>query len=1549
MADGERFAEQFPGETRVTLSPEALALLDKVEALEMRSLAWGFTNGVIAESDLYSLANITEEASGESDSPDGFDDFDDFDDPDRPDDPDEAGIDRSPISELKEAGLLYEISSGGGYAYRSRFAELVRLGTANRQLFPRRGWRQSPTLVSDFRVDLRRRRFPKRDLDPASVAADLPEPISATPLRAAVWQALTAGDFRLAGFQRRALQRLMADGESGGTIITAGTGSGKTLAFYLPALLRVVDAVGPAFWTKVLAIYPRNELLKDQLSEVFGLARKLDAPLKAAGKRPLTLAALFGPTPRRASRDVLRDKKWERRSEGHVCPFLRCPECDAEMLWLDEAVDRGDEVLTCASPDCDTATPPDSLILTRDRMCARPPDLLFTTAEMLNRRLADNSYHPLLGVYREAGRHPLFALFDEVHTNEGVSGAQIAMTLRRWRHAVRAPVSWAGLSATLRDAPQFFADLTGLNADHVIEICPEEDEFDEEGAAYQLLLRGDPATRTSLLSTSIQSAMLIPRMLEPPDRADPAHPFGSRLFVFTDDLDVANRLYHDLQDAEGYKPWGEPDSGRDPLAALRDSDLNDAAKDVAGQVWGVSKLIKHTLTDKLRLDRTTSQDRNLAPGTQAVVATSALEVGYNDPQVGAVLQHKAPHSMASYVQRKGRAGRRRSMRPLMVTVLSAYGRDAAAFGAHEHLFDPTLDAKRLPVGNRYVLRSQAVFALFDWLSIKTGGPKSKWLWWMIASPRSSPGSERMKAVIRLLRALTTGEAQAIAELRHHLAAALSLPPSEVDALMWEGPRAVVLEAVPTLYRRLQAHWALAFPEGDRTLDIHTDNTPLPDFVPAALFADLSLPEVRIDIPAQGRDPAEQDALPIEKALTHLAPGRVTRRFAWRRGGVSHWMPLDPDQPEQTLRIADYALEYSGIGLFDARIGGEEAALTLPVYRPWALAPLIVDTGLAKPSSNARPRWLGSIDALGDGLPVQTPRHSRWGTVFEDVAFYLHRFQSRMRVRRFYRCADANLMRPDGEERRIVVRFVDENDGDAAIGYEMEVDGFQVSVDCAALDTVLRRVSDAPDPALRRAYLSNLFANDRVLTTMMNGFQREWLFQAALVALARRVAGDGTDADTALAAMLAAPGLAPAMVATLRSLLAVGSDEDDTDPDILDDEDSPRPAGGPTRSTRLQQTLEGYLQLEPVRARIEALLRESLAPDPEHFCPWLRAVTLETLGNALLDSALAASPAHATSDILVMDITHDAAAQTATLAVTETVLGGAGVLESFAAAFTRDPTRFFDALDAAIAPSDLETVDDSLRAILAALEHDEPLASVLATLRAATDHVSRAERWREFAGLLAANPAVDPHHAFAVSFTARMVHAESSPELDAMLRRLTDSWSALEGSLGLALAARDFACIAATSPDIAEALRPMLAGRAMQGDDDTISILRILLWPRAAELRGQALARYSPFRQGEQTDASLLRGILDGHGIAQVSLANPDWLEQTRVALTERGSCQLVCDTTGPVEERGDLRAAILTVAVTPVDVGVLQLYATLTRIDRQTDRLLATVEVREML
>jgi len=137
--------------------------------------------------------------------------------------------------------------------------------------------------------------------------------------------------------------------------------------------------------------------------------------------------------------------------------------------------------------------------------------------------------------------------------------------------------------------------LTGLADHEVASITPSPRDLISEGMEYLLALRGDPASGASLLSTTIQASMLVRRVLD----QDPAErgAFGSRLFVFTDDLDVTNRLYFDLLDAEGRDSWGRPNlRGNGSLAALRASTAPDhAERQALGQAWDMSEAIGHHL------------------------------------------------------------------------------------------------------------------------------------------------------------------------------------------------------------------------------------------------------------------------------------------------------------------------------------------------------------------------------------------------------------------------------------------------------------------------------------------------------------------------------------------------------------------------------------------------------------------------------------------------------------------------------------------------------------------------------------------------------------------------------------------------------------------------------------------------------------------------------------------------------------------------------------------------------------------------------------------
>ncbi|WP_309722297.1 helicase-related protein [Armatimonas sp.] len=141
--------------------------------------------------------------------------------------------------------------------------------------------------------------------------------------------------------------------------------------------------------------------------------------------------------------------------------------------------------------------------------------------------------------------------------------------------------------------------------------------------------------------------------------------FPPKLFAFTDNLDVANRFYHTLKDAESFARRGRGGHiDKYPLALERNGTNNgrpwpDAAeRRKFGQIWDACKQLGGApLLIALPLDKVNSKDAGVDPKAKVIVATSSLEVGYDDSTVGAVLQHKAARGAASFLQRKGRAGR----------------------------------------------------------------------------------------------------------------------------------------------------------------------------------------------------------------------------------------------------------------------------------------------------------------------------------------------------------------------------------------------------------------------------------------------------------------------------------------------------------------------------------------------------------------------------------------------------------------------------------------------------------------------------------------------------------------------------------------------------------------------------------------------------------------------------------------------------------------------------------------------------------------------------
>lgn len=1502
----------------------ALELLERIESLELRSLEWGSTDSSLSETEA--------EVLGKGVAHNGED----------------------LLEELIEAKLIFELPHPNGeIRIRSRFGEMMRLLAANRQLFPGRPWQGAPDLVSDFRVDRRRRRFPRRDRLPKEILSEHGDAIANGELGRSLWSALVGSPgLKLAGFQERAALRLATATDDGGTIVTAGTGSGKTLAFYLPAMMRIGAAVDHSRWVKALAIYPRIELLKDQFAEAFTMARRVDGPMHGNGKRPIALGAFYGATPRNATPEALKIAKWTPRGGGFICPWMRCPSCDNELFWPREVLAKGQELLVCSDNACGVKIDNRQVVLIRQSQQKHPPDVLFTTTEMLNQRLSDHWSRGLFGVGKPPGRRPFLALLDEVHTYEGTSGAQAALTLRRWRHLLRAPISWVGLSATLTNAPDFFAELCGADPGKVVEITPSAEELVEQGVEYQVLLRGNPASRTSLLSTTIQTSMLLPRLLDPPEAAHESKAFGQRAFLFTDDLDVTNRLFDDLRDAEAYTIFGKPDPARTPLASLRGVSDDAGMRDTQGQRWRVCEDIGHRLDQRLVVGRTTSQDSGVNHQANVVVATAALEVGFNDPQVGAVIQHKAPRGMASFLQRKGRAGRSRDMRPIMLTVLSDYGRDRAFFQAFEQLFDPILESQSLPIRNPYILKMQAVFALFDWLSERTVGPSKAWQWDLLSRP-SAMKADVLEATKRILGQIVRGDEATIEDLRLWLEQALAVDREAAESLLWEAPRSLLLEAVPTLVRRLFRNWQIAVPSDTGRLDLQVNFHPLPDFVPRNLFSDLALPEVQVIVPPATKfDEERVEAMPILQALNQFPPGRVSRRFAFERGALSHWVPIEPAPTEQIIEVGVFAEESEYIGTFVGRMNGGTNPDAVPVYRPWTMRLARVTRAEALPSSNARHRWETDISPNGDAVKIPVATRSRWRQYMPSVNFHLHRFRSSANVRRFSRSADA-VMRTQHDEFQIEARFSGVNGEVAALGFEIEVDGLRIELTLPDESKLAER--ELPEPvkaSVRLAYLRDSFLNDSALPRDFNEFQRGWVFEFLICALLAGAEGSGRDLEGTIETVLDESNFNTALDDVMSGLLegsflSEPADEDTGPVEEFDRDDEPTATamGGQEGPGRLRRSIGAQLSRPEVRSRVRAIAAQFISQDEAAYVAWLRRTILDTLGEAVMQACISTAPRSAATEGLCVDINDQQESAVAEIWVTETTIGGAGVLEVFANRFSSEPNLFFTAIEAALSPTDLEEVDAGLRQILDLAIEDNSVAAALDRLRTSQSHSERESIWSNLTRDLAHRGGVALSHALSVSVNNRLLRAGSGPMLDKLLKDVLRYWDDVEAHYGFSVDVREFCYIASRNPDLAGKVKSFIEASMPSGSAgiSVLSVLRNLLWPRAHEVRKRALQSYNPFRRPRSTDPALVRHLLLDRTVPVINLGDNNWRQFLKDALSREGSVQLAV----PIDRSHSLRAEIVRLCATPVDVGVLQFFPAVDRIDRVPGRILATMTLRE--
>ena len=1408
----------------------------------------------------------------------------------------------------------------GNECYRTRMAETVRLQVLSRQWLSKQEIEDAKPLISDFRFLKRPRQYPKRDNDAQTLIAQWEQKklFKSSNEKAILSSLLKKGDdwFQLSGFQVRSTERILTKYEQhrckrayhpSATIVCAGTGSGKTLSFYLPAMTKLAaDLINDDNRrVRILAIYPRKELLKDQFSETYREARKLDDFLTSKGKRKITIGTFYGDTFSECYAD-----------DGKVFEPIVCPEQDCGGILK---FNKQSKQVVCSS--CHAILSSEEVTTTRESTQKNPPDILFTTTEMLNQRLSDKNFNHLFGVNDSNIAIPL-VLLDEVHTYEGSTGAQTSFLLKRWMTFSRIKPHFVGLSATLADAKNFFADLTGTLPQHTELVESFEREIEEEGAEYLLALRGDPASETGLLSATIQATMLGSRMLDCHvgiKRNISQDVFGQKAFVFTDDLDVINRLYNDYLDAEGKQDfYGQlrPSLRNDkPLASLRspsNGNCSDALKRELGQDWFAAEKIGHNLEQANIVERTSSQDSGVNQGANVVVATASLEVGYNDPTVGAVIQHKAPRNVASYLQRKGRAGRRRGMRPWMYTILSDFGRDRIAFQQYEQLIDPKVSITKLPIENSHIHKMHAALATLEWFI--SNYAQLKWLnvWSVLKNPQNNVG--RLKnlhhAVIDLLE-----NPLKIEQLTIYVKNTLGLNDDQIKVVMWAPPRSILMSFLPELEQNLAYNWGA---KGQYWWGLGDGNSgPMPKYIAAQLFSELNTQGLSIvlDRSTKKEECYKRENIAFFQALKEFSPGRMSKRYTVKALNVPDWLvPLDfePTSGQKgnvAFNIEDAFGDVSKQVLQDyVEFNGNQIA----VYQPRFIKTTRSMSKILTNKSSSVLQWNFDISEPSVTHLTPVPQNSEWFEVLKSIDFFTHDHSTPIELIRFCTGAKASIpFAQKGLDPANVFFQWQQNNAQVAIGTKLWVDSVKFSFEFIG-DKIQHLLShNMNQQALYYQYLHDTFINADQFEHEY--FLANWIFECVMSALfvicqERKLALH--DAFEVICSPLGKQLLLEVVNGMFqRRRTEVGDEEQGL-------------------HQRLSEYFEDDTNMMVVRCMLD--LDPNYHQSPRYF-EWGKKVLGQTLCGGINIMFL-----KLVSDVSEQsfNLDHRWDGDTLNIWLNENEVGGIGYITKFREAYREDPLRTLGYLSHAFETGEYEQVNFDLQYFLLELSKDQTLQQALNDIRSASSLNGRSQATKALK-LQISRLGILPSHAWNSVLYSRILKKGACSSTDQRLVDLLEEWNSYE-----------------TCVDIEIPLHIMayLAGQTGGGTPSEIyrnkNRIQSQLWQRGAMIRVQELGFYNQFSVDKnKTERLLLSKIITAKDV----LVNFDtvgtWRNKLSAELKLSGKCILVFNG----GDRAQVKSVLSELNVSMIEYNKMMFYPRITKVQARLSAMHITVEVRDIL
>ncbi|MFC4786271.1 ATP-dependent helicase [Nocardioides sp. MAHUQ-72] len=331
----------------------------------------------------------------------------------------------------------------------------------------------------------------------------------------------------------------------------------------------------------------------------------------------------------------------------------------------------------------------------RRRLTSAPPDILITTPESLFLMLTSQARESLRGVET--------VIVDEVHAVAGSKrGAHLAVSLERLDALLPRPAQRIGLSATVRPLEEVARFLGGSAPVEIVAPASQKEWDLKVVVPVEDMTAPDDYDEDSEDPQRAQS--IWPHVEERVVDLVEAH---RSTIVFANSRRLAERLTARLNEIAGERAGAQLETaGGPPAQVMGQSGLSTSSTDAPGAVviakahhGSVSKEQRAVIEDDLKRGR-----------LPCVVATSSLELGIDMGAVDLVVQIESPPSVASALQRVGRAGHQVGEVSRGVLFPKHRGDLAQTAVAVERMRTGAIESLRVPANPLDVLAQQVVAA-----------------------------------------------------------------------------------------------------------------------------------------------------------------------------------------------------------------------------------------------------------------------------------------------------------------------------------------------------------------------------------------------------------------------------------------------------------------------------------------------------------------------------------------------------------------------------------------------------------------------------------------------------------------------------------------------------------------------------------------------------------------------------------------------------------------------------------------------------------------------